>query len=107
MDRREGQDLIARVCRGEQTAFAVLVDAYAKPIFNLAFRMTGNHQDADDLAQETFLRAYQKLNRFDSEKKFFTWLYTIALNIIRNHLKSSAERTARMAETAWRTGRWP
>jgi RNA polymerase sigma-70 factor, ECF subfamily len=98
MNRQEEQDLIARVCRGERAAFAVLVNAYAKPIFNLAFRMTGSRQDADDLAQETFLRAYRKLNRFDPEKKFFTWLYTIALNIIRNHLKSSPERTARKAK---------
>lgn len=100
MDRQEEQDVIAQVRRGERAAFAVLVDAYAKPIFNLAFRMTGNRQDADDLAQETFLRAYQKLKRFDPEKKFFTWLYTIALNIIRNHLKSSPERTARIVEMA-------
>ena len=98
MDRQEEQDVIAQVRRGERAAFAVLVDAYAKPIFNLAFRMTENRQDADDLAQETFLRAYRKLKRFDPEKKFFTWLYTIALNIIRNHLKSSPERTARIAE---------
>jgi len=100
MDRQEEQDVIAQVRRGERAAFAALVDAYAKPIFNLAFRMTGNRQDADDLAQETFLRAYQKLKRFDPEKKFFTWLYAIALNIIRNHLKSSPERTARIAEMA-------
>jgi RNA polymerase sigma-70 factor (ECF subfamily) len=100
MDRQEEQDVIAQVRRGERAAFAALVDAYAKPIFNLAFRMTGNRQDADDLAQETFLRAYRKLKRFDPEKKFFTWLYTIALNIIRNHLKSSPERTARIAEMA-------
>jgi RNA polymerase sigma-70 factor, ECF subfamily len=100
MDRQEEQDVIARVHRGERAAFAVLVDAYAKPIFNLAFRMTGSRQDADDLAQETFLKAYRKLKQFDPEKKFFTWIYTIALNIIRNHLKSSPERTARMAATA-------
>jgi RNA polymerase sigma-70 factor, ECF subfamily len=100
MDRQEEKDVIARVRRGERAAFAVLVDAYAKPIFNLAFRMTGSRQDADDLAQETFLKAYKKLKQFDPEKKFFTWIYTIALNIIRNHLKSSPERTARMAATA-------
>lgn len=99
MERQEEQDLIARVCQGERAVFAVLVDAYAKPVFNLAFRMTGSRQDADDLAQETFLRAYQNLKRFDPEKKFFTWLYTIALNIIRNHLKSCPARTARTAET--------
>jgi RNA polymerase sigma-70 factor (ECF subfamily) len=98
MDRQEEQDLIVRVCRGERAAFAVLVDTHAKSIFNLAFRMTGSRQDADDLAQETFFRAYRELNRFDPERKFFTWIYTIALNIVRNHLKSRPERTARMAE---------
>jgi RNA polymerase sigma-70 factor (ECF subfamily) len=65
------------------------VDAYAKPIYNLAFRMTGSVEDAEDLAQASFLRAYQKLKQFNTDKRFFTWLYTIALNIIRNHLKSS------------------
>jgi RNA polymerase sigma-70 factor, ECF subfamily len=99
MDRQEEQDLIARVCRGERAAFALLVDAHAKSIFNLAFRMTGSRQDADDLAQETFFRAYRTLNRFDPERKFFTWLYTIALNVVRNHLKSRPERMARMVRT--------
>lgn len=89
MDRQEEQDIIARVRRGERAAFAALVDAYAKPIFNLAFRMTGSHQDAEDLAQETFIRAYQNLRSFDPRRPFFTWLYTIGLNLIRNHLKKS------------------
>jgi RNA polymerase sigma-70 factor (ECF subfamily) len=83
------KEIITRILKGERHEFSRLVDAYKVPIFNLAFRMTGSgsRQDADDLAQETFLRAYRKLKRFDPEKKFSTWLYTIALNLIRNHLK--------------------
>ena len=100
MERQEEREIIDRVRRGERAAFAGLVDAYAKPIFNLAFRMTGSRQDADDLAQEAFLRAYQKLKQFDPDKRFFTWLYTIALNIIRNHLKSSPTRPARTQRMA-------
>ncbi len=95
MDQDQERQVIARVCRGGREAFAALVDAYAKPIFNLAFRMTGSRQDADDLAPETFLRAYRHLKQFDPEKRFFSWLYTIALNIIRNHRKSGPERTAK------------
>ena len=87
MDRQEERDVIARVRRGERAAFAALVDAYAKPIFNLAFRMTGSHEDASDLAQETFIRAYVNLKKFNRDRRFFTWLYTISLNLIRNHLK--------------------
>jgi RNA polymerase sigma-70 factor (ECF subfamily) len=51
--------------------------------------MTGNIEDADDLTQETFIRAYQYLWRYDTSKKFFTWLYTLALNLIRNHFKKN------------------
>ena len=87
MDRQEEQDVIARVRRGEREAYALLVDAYKTQIFNLAYRMTGSYQDAEDLAQEIFIRAYKNLRQFQSGKKFFTWLYTIALNLIRNHLK--------------------
>jgi RNA polymerase sigma-70 factor, ECF subfamily len=92
MDRQEEQDVIARVRRGERAAFAALVDAYAKPIFNLAFRMTGNRGDADDLAQETFLRAFEQLSRFNPEQSFYPWLFTISINLIRNHLKKTGRR---------------
>jgi RNA polymerase sigma-70 factor (ECF subfamily) len=99
MDEEQERQAIDRVRRGEREAFAALVNAYAGPIFNLAFRMTGSRQDADDLAQETFLRAYRNLKQFDPEKRFFTWLYTIALNIIRNHLKSIPELIAKTGDS--------
>lgn len=92
MDRQEEQDAIARVRGGEGAAFAALVDAYADPIFNLAFRMTGDRADAEDLAQATFLRAFEQLPRFDPERSFYTWLFTIGLNLIRNHLKKTGRR---------------
>jgi RNA polymerase sigma-70 factor (ECF subfamily) len=74
---------------GDRQAYALLVDEYKSPIYNLAYRMTGNLEDADDLTQETFIRAYQYLWRYDASKKFFTWLYTLALNLIRNHFKKN------------------
>ncbi len=67
------------------------IEAYNGPIFNLAYRMTGSREDADDLTQETFIRAYQNLRRYDRSKKFFTWLYTIGINLIRNHLKKNVQ----------------
>ena len=91
MTATEENQIIERVIAGDYDAYAFLVDAYKEPIFNLAFRMTGSYQDADDLAQETFIRAYHKLRRFDPEKRFFTWLYTISLNLIRNHLKKKKQ----------------
>jgi len=83
----EEKKIIEDVIAGNCDSYASLVDAYKGMVFNLAFRMTGSYQDADDLAQETFIKAYLNLRSFDPGKRFFTWLYTISLNLIRNHLK--------------------
>ena len=95
MQQAEEKDIIERILRGERNAYAQLVDAYSKPIYNLAWRLTGSKQDADDLAQETFIRAYEYLYRFDQNRKFFTWLYTICLNLSRNRL-NKAKREGRV-----------
>jgi RNA polymerase sigma-70 factor (ECF subfamily) len=89
MDQKNEAEIIARVLNGDRQSYALLVDEYKSPIYNLAYRMTGNLEDADDLTQETFIRAYQYLWRYDKSKKFFTWLYTLALNLIRNHFKKN------------------
>jgi RNA polymerase sigma-70 factor, ECF subfamily len=91
VDRTDGEEagIIEAVLHGEVHLYRVLVMKYRAPVFNLAYRMTGSHADADDLAQEIFVRAFEKLHRFDRARSFFTWLYTIALNLIRNHLKKA------------------
>ena len=101
MTPTEENQIIERVLNGEREAFAALVDVYKGAIFNLAFRMTNSYQDADDLSQETFIRAYRNLRQFDPRKRFFTWIYTIGLNLIRNHLKKHAREMTR--ETAARS----
>lgn len=98
MTPTEENQIIERVLKGDREAFAALVDAYKGAIFNLAFRMTGSHQDADDLSQETFIRAYRNLRHFDPQKRFFTWIYTIGLNLIRNHLKKQGREMSRETE---------
>ena len=87
MDKKIEAEIVAKVLKGDRRAYALLVEEYKSPIYNLAYRMTGNSEDADDLTQETFIRAYINLWRFDPKRKFFTWLYTISINLIRNHLK--------------------
>lgn len=87
MDQKIEAEIVAKVLKGDRRAYALLVEEYKSPIYNLAYRMTGNSEDADDLTQETFIRAYINLWRFDPKRKFFTWLYTISINLIRNHLK--------------------
>jgi RNA polymerase sigma-70 factor, ECF subfamily len=63
---------------GDETAYANIVETYQRPVFNLCYRMLGDPIDAEDAAQETFWRAYQALNRYDTRRSFPTWLLSIA-----------------------------
>jgi RNA polymerase sigma-70 factor (ECF subfamily) len=65
---------------GDADAFRVLVERHSRPLFRLAYRMTGNEQDAEDMVQETFLRAYRRIAKFDERASFGTWLYRITVN---------------------------
>ena len=89
MDQKIEAEIVAKVLKGYKQAYALLVEEYKSAIFNLAYRMTGSAEDAEDLTQETFIRAYQYLWRYDQRKKFFTWLYTLAFNLIKNHLRKN------------------
>lgn len=103
MDQKTDAEIVARILAGDVQAYAQLVDAYKSPIYNLAFRMTGNLSDAEDLTQEIFIRSYQKLYQLDQEKKYFTWLYTIGINVIRSHIKKkNRDRTFRAVEGYYR-----
>ncbi len=63
---------------GDKQAFNRLVQAYQRPVYNLTYRMLGNSEEAEDAAQETFLRAYSRLAQYDPQMKFSTWLFSIA-----------------------------
>src|SRR5438034_9785485 len=83
----EDQQAIRAALSGDQEGFRRLVDKHAGSIFNLAYRMTGNAADAEDLAQEAFLQAYARLADFRAGARFHPWLYTIALNLCRSRLR--------------------
>lgn len=74
------RELVARVLEGDQSAFAELVETYQGAVYNLTYRMLGNAREAEDAAQEAFLRAYQHLDRYDPARPFKTWLLSIASN---------------------------
>lgn len=93
MDQKTEAEIVVRVLKGERQAYALLVEEYKNQIYNLAYRMTLNSADAEDLAQESFLRSFKELSRYDTNLRFYTWLYTISLNLIRNHLKKSGRKT--------------
>ncbi|MEJ2487608.1 MAG: sigma-70 family RNA polymerase sigma factor [Anaerolineales bacterium] len=73
-------DWLKQAQRGDDVAFSRLVEAYQRPVYNLCYRMLGNARDAEDAAQETFIRAYKAINRYDPNRKFSTWLLSIASN---------------------------
>lgn len=77
MEPREESRWIAAARGGDDTAFARLVEQYAKPVHNLCYRMLGDPADAEDAAQETFLKAYQRLKSYDPHRSFPTWLLSI------------------------------
>ncbi len=65
---------------GDSDAFRLLVERHSRTVFRVAYRMTGNEHDADDVVQETFLRVYRQLENFESRANFTTWLHRIAIN---------------------------
>jgi RNA polymerase sigma-70 factor, ECF subfamily len=78
--RNDDYALIRAVLDGEKDAYGVLVERHSQSIFRIAFRITENEADADELVQEVFLRAYRKLEDFDARANFRTWIYRIAMN---------------------------
>jgi RNA polymerase sigma-70 factor (ECF subfamily) len=83
----EDRMLIVRAKGGDSQAYESLVRKYQKSIYYLCHRMTGAHQSADDLSQETFVKAYFSLPKFKEEMNFFTWIRKIAVNSTLNYLK--------------------
>lgn len=80
MDRGKEIELVELARNGHEDAFRQLVEANMRRVYGLALRFTSKHEDADEVAQETFIRAYRSLNRFQGNSRFGTWLYRIAVN---------------------------
>ncbi|MEN9939130.1 MAG: hypothetical protein RLZZ387_5709 [Chloroflexota bacterium] len=79
--------LVEQTLRGDQQSYAQLMQRYAGAVFNVAYRMLGNAQDAEDASQEVFLRAYRRLESFDRTRRFSTWLLSIASNYCIDRLR--------------------
>ena len=100
--RTEDDDLIREAQRGDRTAFDALVRRYDQAVLRLALHMLGNEQDAQDVHQEAFLKAYRHLGNFRFECSFYTWLYRIVTNLCLDHLrrrKSRREDPATVTDT--------
>jgi RNA polymerase sigma-70 factor (ECF subfamily) len=94
---------VQRTQRGDQQAFARLVEAYQAPVYNLAYRMLGSAPEAEDAAQETFLRVYSRIRTYDDDHKLSSWILSIASHYCIDRLRRRRGRTVSMEElNAWR-----
>lgn len=88
MSNPTDRELVERTKAGDNLAFGVLVRRYQRRIFRLAFHLVRSGAEAEDVTQETFVRAYQAIGRFDGRSEPFTWLYRIAVNLSLNALRA-------------------
>jgi len=91
--RVEDSTLVRAVQGGDIAAYDELVRRYQERVYATIYHMTSNHDDASDLAQETFIKAYQALKSFKGDSSFYTWVYRIAVNKTINFLKQRKNRT--------------
>jgi RNA polymerase sigma-70 factor (ECF subfamily) len=88
MEMQSIETRLARLAKtGDRGAFADLVELYKDKIYHLGYRMLGNRQEAEDVTQETFLRVYRSLDRYDESMKFSTWIYRIGTNLSIDRLR--------------------
>jgi RNA polymerase sigma-70 factor (ECF subfamily) len=95
--------LVAAFLDGEKRAFTELADRYHARLVNFVYRTTGDRERSEDLVQETFIRVYRHLHRFDQSKKFSTWVYTIASNLAKNELRNRSRNPLILFQAIKRT----
>jgi RNA polymerase sigma-70 factor (ECF subfamily) len=92
-------EIVRQVQAGEVAAFDRLIVKYRERVFGILYNMTSNREDAADLTQDAFIKAFQSINRFSGQSSFFTWLYRIAINSTLSHLRKSRLRSFFSLET--------
>jgi RNA polymerase sigma-70 factor (ECF subfamily) len=107
LDALDERALIAACLAGQREAFDHIVVRHRRAVYQLCYRFVGNHEDATDLAQDVFLRAYRALRNFKGDAAFGTWLYRIAVNLCLNKVSSRAPRTEAIDERSGLSTREP
>ena len=92
------ESLVNEVVQGNTEAFAYIVDRYKVQIYNLMYRYSNTKQDAADMTQEVFCRAFERLNQYQKRKRFFSWLYTLALNHAKDWQTKKNNRRRKLAQ---------
>src|SRR5215217_1672061 len=98
LDNLDEAGLVAACRQGTAGAFDVLVERHRRPVYQLCYRFVGNHEDASDLSQEVFLRAFRGLRNFRGQSSLGTWLYRIGVNVCLNRVSVKTPRTEPLEE---------
>ncbi len=93
------QELIRGLLNKNEQSFNLLFNQYSQKIYNIAYRMVGNHKDAEDITQEVFISIYKHIDQFREESKLYTWIYTITKNICFQHLNRQKKGSFNSLET--------
>lgn len=104
-DGREDARLVVKCRSGDMGAFEILVRKYQDPLYNIAYRMVGDPDEAKDLAQEAFMRALEGMHTFDARMPFSSWIYRIGTNAAIDHLRRRARASDFSLENASRVGK--
>jgi len=96
LPRSEDALVVAQVLAGDRDAYRLLVERHSRNIFRVAFRVLNNEQDADEVVQETFLRAFRALDKFEQRAVFSTWIYRIAMNCALDMKKKAKRRVGEL-----------
>lgn len=86
------KDLLEKSKRGDIKSFELLIEGYQKKVFNIAYRIVNNYEDANDLAQEVFIRVYKSIGSFKEQASFSTWIYRITTNVCMDELRKRKNR---------------
>src|SRR3954464_9357508 len=93
-------ELVAATLEGDRDAFGVIVERHGRHVYQLCYRFAGNHQDASDLSQDVFIRAFRALRTFKGNSALSTWLYRIAVNVSLNKVSANAAHLERLEALA-------
>ena len=99
MNREQEAAIVRRVLDGDVNAFETLVREYEKNVYNIALRMVNNSEDASDMTQEAFIKAYNSLPNFRGDSKFSVWLYRIVSNVCLDFLRSKSRKHSSTSRT--------
>ena len=93
MTAEDDSSLVQRCRAGDSAAFDTLVERHRRQVYQVCYRFVGNHEDASDLAQDAFLRAYRALHTFKGHSAFSTWMYRVAVNVCLNRVSAKQPAT--------------